>query len=241
MFIFMKARLFHRGNDTDLLQLFKILINSNKNSKLLWKNLSLLFLIFFLFSGSNAFAKIDSNWSKKNQIDLEALKITKQQLFSHIEESILQEPSGLGNFGRISIKLCSLEIKGQRLSDLSTRAGRKIQYLSNPSCSLILIEKLLHDEYKLRTQAFSKYEKRKCFLTVEKIISPLLEFYSIQFEEKQTDCSICESLERSRLAKILDLREKIGKNCNQGKGKVIKLIDDLDQLIEKTYREKTKK
>lgn len=222
-------------------------LKSNRASKILGrisgfcKRKGWIFIFFtFFLSGNSLHAKIDDSWLTKNTVNLETLNISKKQLFTHIKDSILQSPKGLGNFGRISIKLCALKINGEPLIDLNTKEGKKIRFLSNPSCSLLLLEKLLKNEYRFNPYSFSEYEKRRCILTIEQIISPLLEFYSIQFEERLKECSFCDSAAHNRLEKILKLRKKVIKTCKNASGKTTQLIDDLNQLIEQTYQEKNK-
>ena len=205
-------------------------------------NLLKFFALIILLTGIGqplSLAKINFTEIKKQKINLNDLKINKEVLFRFLENSIKGRKKGLGTYGRVSLVLCNLPIAGRPLSDYKTEKGREIRFLSNPSCGQLILAKVLEDGYLYEQKALSGYDNRRCLLVVEKIFSPLLEYYTILYEERGTECEYCAQQERERLVKISSVQAEITDKCSQESGKVLKFLDDLDQVIEKAYQSKS--
>ena len=198
------------------------------------------FIILLLVS-SLTIAKINFQAGGKDKIDLDKLVIDKEAFFDHVKNTILSHPPGLGNYGRVAFHPCDMEIEGLKLIDYKTMEDREIRYLSNPSCYQIVLRKVLEHDYRYNEKAISRYQNRQCMLSVEQIISPMLEYYTIKYEERKiSDCPSCDFKEKERLDLILSTQKKISEHCTSDSTKVMNFITDLDAIIEKSYQTKTR-
>ncbi len=201
--------------------------------------LLIIFSVFFLACPTQA--KINFKATAGDKIDLETIDTNSDQFFEFIKFTILNRPAGLGNYGRVSIYPCHMKMGNQRLIDYKTPEGKEIKFLSNPSCHQIVIRKVLENSYNYSKTSLSSYQNRQCILSVEKIISPMLEYYTIKYEEqKKTNCAACDYKEKERLNKILSTQKKVVQHCKSQSDSVMGFITDLDTQIEAAYKIKVK-
>jgi len=199
------------------------------------------FIFFFCFFSQPATSKINFKDSTQDRIDLEKIDFEKEQFFAFVKNSIEQKPFGLGAYGRVSIKTCDMPYKGRKLIDYKTMKGIGHEYLSNPSCSQTVLRKILQKSYGFQTGKLTEYQNRKCFLNLEKVFSPMLEYYTIRYEERtKSDCRRCEYNEQRRLQKIIDSQQEIGAACQGEKTAVLEFLSDLDEQIESAFQKKSK-
>ncbi len=196
------------------------------------------FLILLLGSQSSL-SKVNFTLIKKEVINLNKLEIHKEEVFSFLNATIKMKRTGLGAYGRVSFNLCQIPIDGQVLEEYKSPSGRELKFLSNPSCAQTVLQKILENDYSYESGTFSIYDNRRCLLTVEKIFSPLMEYYTILFEEKIKKCPGCTQQENNRLAKISSIQVELGEKCLGENGKVLHFLEDLDQTIESAYKEKS--
>ncbi|MBU3917789.1 hypothetical protein KKA14_19870 [bacterium] len=197
-------------------------------------------IICFSLSAEYVHAKIDFKNTSQDTIDLEKLTIDKQVFLSFVASTINSRQAGLGLYGRISFNPCDFEIGSRKLIEYKNLKGIENRFLSNPSCSQSVIRKILENSYKYQKDNLSDYEDRKCVMELEEIFSPVLEYYSIQYEEiLLKGCTDCVSKEQNRLEKIINIQRKIVSSCNPEHEKVMLFINDLIELIENTYKTKT--
>lgn len=200
-----------------------------------------LVFIFIMVFGQVTEAKINFKAGTQNRIDFEKLAIDKEDFFSFFNQTIKTKPAGLQKYGRVPLKPCDLKIKNRRLIDYKTPKGKEYKYLTNPSCAQILIRKILEKSYNYQINNLSAYQSRKCIMNIENIFSPLLEYYTIRYEEKpNANCQHCDNKEQRRLQKIISAQQKIMKACNSEQEKVLQFIQDLDEVVEKAFQAKTK-
>lgn len=203
------------------------------------KQLASVCLLIGLFA-INGFAQINFQAINQNRIDLEKLKIDKQQLFGFVQETILTRQPGLGAYGRVPFYPCDMKLGEQKIIDYRTPEGKEIKFLSNPSCGQIVIRTVLETSYRYDKNAITSYKNRQCLLSLETIISPMLEYYTIKYEERQLgDCPSCNFKEKERLDSILAIQKKITDNCQNESPKVMNFITDLDTQIVSSYKIKT--
>ena len=196
-------------------------------------------IILAIFAIHPALAKINFNEFTQDRIDLEKLTVKKDQLFDFITQSINEKPLGLGAYGRVSIRICDMPHKGKKLIDYQTEKGIGNQFLSNPSCDQTILHRILQLNYGFKADNLSPYQSRQCILNVEKIFSPMLEYYAIRYEEKlKPDCRRCEDNEKRRLQKIITIQQKIGETCQDETKPILNFLNDLDEKIENAYRKK---
>ena len=163
----------------------------------------------------------------------------KEQFFTFITETIAGKPFGLGAYGRVSVKICDMLYKGRKLIDYKTEKGIDHRFLSNPSCSQTVLRKILEKSYGFNAGSPSVYQDRKCILNVEKIFSPMLEYYTIKYEEKtKPDCRRCEDNEKWRLQKIIAAQKAISEACHDESKSILEFLSDLDAQIENAFRKK---
>ncbi|MBU2514985.1 hypothetical protein KJ966_26995 [bacterium] len=204
--------------------------------------LVLLIFICVFFAAFPVQAKINFQTVEQDKIDLETLKTDRDQFFEFVKSTILNRPSGLGNYGTVSFHACDMEIGNQKLIDYKTMEGKRIKFLSNPSCNQTVIRRVLENSYKYSKTELTSYQNRQCILSVEKIISPMLEYYTIKYEEqKKPDCSACDYKEKERLDLILSTQRKIIQHCKVQADNVMKFISELDTQIETAYKNKVLK
>ena len=181
-------------------------------------------------------AVINFQASTLDKIELELLEISNKEFLKFVHETIMDKPAGLGKYGRVSFYPCDLEVKGLKLIDYKTSKGKEVRFLSNPSCHQTLLSRVLQISYDYQKSSRSSYENRKCILAVEKIISPLLEYYTLKIElSPDTGCDSCEVKEKDRLNQVLATQKQIVKACQPESQKVMRFISDLDSQIEKSY------
>ncbi len=206
-----------------------------KNNKLA---ISLLLIIFFSFT---AIAKINFQATSQDRIDLEALTIDKQTFLEFVKTTIINRAPGLGNYGRVAFYPCDMKFGDLKLIEYKSEDGKEIRFFSNPSCHQIVLRKVLEESYRFNAQQLTNYQNRQCILSVEKIISPLLEYYTIKYEEsKIAECPSCGFKEKERLSLIMNTQEKILQRCQNESDKVMELITDLDAIIEASFKAKGK-
>ncbi len=194
-------------------------------------------VVSLLFFTGVAIAKIDFKTIEQTRIDIEKITIEKKHFFSFITGIISKKRFGLGNYGRVSFSPCDIKINDRKLIEYRTLKGLENKYLSNPSCDQTVIRKVLEKNYNYRSNNLTRYQSRKCIMTIEKVFSPLLEYYTIQHEEKRSkDCRSCDAEERGRLNKILNIQKKIADNCHEEREKVLNFLSDLDNTVDRAYR-----
>ncbi|MDH5560943.1 MAG: hypothetical protein OEY59_08850 [Deltaproteobacteria bacterium] len=204
--------------------------------------LTLIFIGLFIFIAWPLSAKIDFETISNEKIDLDKLKIDKQQFFAFVKKNIVKKKPGLGNFGRVSFIPCQFEFNHTQLAELKTIEGKQIKFLSNPSCDQIVLRKVLSESYAYNRSSINSYKEKKCIFTLEKAFSPILEYYTILYEERFIkDCPYCESAEKSRLKKIGEIQSQIRDYCGSEQSKILKFLGELDGLAESVFKEKNQK
>lgn len=195
-----------------------------------------------LLGGQNTEARIRFETTRSIQIDLENLKINNQTFLAFVTQVVHQNPFGLQAYGQVPFNVCEMKLEGRRIIDYQTTKGREVRFMSNPSCDQIVLRRLLETSYEYSRDSLSPYENRQCIRSIESIFSPLLEYYTIHFEDKsRPDCVRCDEKERSRLGKIAAIQEKIASGCKSEQDKVIRFLTDLDASIEKAFQTKQNK
>lgn len=200
-----------------------------------------LFVLLFFVTGV-AFGEINFSAIQKERIDLKKLEIEKQQFFDFVAEKVNSKRKGLGLYGRVSFIPCSIKVDGVELSSYKNLKGRDVKYLSNPSCGQLVLGKVLKKGYGYDSGKLSTYGNRQCLLTIEKIFSPILEYYTILYEERaKKSCSNCDFAEKKRLSKIGKIQSKIEDSCGSEYSKVDAFLAELGLVIEKAFKEKSGK
>ena len=198
-----------------------------------------LFLLLFLsiLIPSSVSAKIQFDALTHTKIDIEQLEITKDSFFSFIHKVVQEKKKGLGTYGKLGIDFCKITIKERPLDEYQTLKGRDVRYLSNPSCSQMVLTKVLTKNYGYNPADRSSYDNRKCIRFTEDITSPLFEYYTLHLELRSTgDCPFCEAKERERLKKIVKIRNKIKESCHSKS--VLNFISDLDSAFETAFKDR---
>jgi len=145
----------------------------------------------------------------------------------------------LGAYGQVPIRICDMPYKGKKLIDYQTEKGIGNKFLSNPSCEQTVLRVFLKQNYGFNPDDLSDYQSRKCILTLEKIFSPMLEYYTIRYEEKtKPNCRGCEFEEKRRLQKIISIQQKINDACLTEAKPILNFLNDLDEQIENTFQKK---
>jgi len=200
----------------------------------------LIFLLFLSFSTvTPLWAKINYSDSESKKIDLNEEKIDKQLFFQFVQDQIKARSPGLGAYGRVSFIPCDMDFEGKPLGSYENKEGREIRFLSNPSCDQMVVGTVLKQNFGYQAEKLGKYGNRKCLLSVEKVFSPLLEFYTIVYEErKKKSCPRCQKLEDNRVKRIRNYRSKASVDCGQEQKKVMHFLDELESTIESAYQEK---
>jgi hypothetical protein len=198
--------------------------------------ISLIILLLFTIT---AVAKINFLATSQDKIDLEELDIDKSTFLGFVKSTVINRPPGLGNYGRVSFYPCDIEVGGLKLIEYKSMDGKEIRFYSNPSCHQTVLQKVLENSYGYKKANLSSYQSRQCVLSVEKIISPMLEYYTIKYEERQNpQCSSCEFKEKERLSQILATQKKILQHCKGESDNVMGFINDLDSIIEEGFKAK---
>jgi len=207
--------------------------------KTFWASNILIALTLLLLTTPDLQARIRFDNTLSIQIDLEKLNLSKAAFFSYVTEVVRQKPFGLQTYGLVRFRVCDLKLEGRKLFDYETSRGRNIRLISNPSCDQIVIRRLLETNYHYELKNLSAYDNRNCIRAVEGIFSPLLEYYTIHYEEKtKPDCVLCDEKERKRMEKITSVQKTIIEDCHQEQEKVIEFLNDLDKTIEKAFQSK---
>jgi len=208
--------------------------------KIHWKLSILVSLIcFVLLIAQGSQARIRFDKPPAVELDLEKLNLHKDAFFSFVTTSVHGNPFGLQAYGQIPFRVCDLKLKGRKLFNYKSPDGRENRYMSNPSCDQIVIRQLLENNYRYQKGNLSAYKHRMCMRSIERIFSPMLEYYTIRFEEKtRTNCSRCEDKEQERLDKIVTIQEKIIGNCSQEQESVMEFLNELDGVIEAAFKSK---
>lgn len=184
-------------------------------------------------------ARIRFETTRSIQIDLEKLDVSKENFFRYLTEVVHTNPFGLQAYGQVPFKVCNMKLNDRRLIDYQTPGGRKIRFISNPSCDQMIIQRLLHLNYDYNAEVLGSYGNRKCIRSIEAIFSPILEYYTIHHEEKsRPNCERCDEKERDRLNKISDIQAKIADSCQSEQEKVINFLNDLDETVENAFQTK---
>lgn len=217
------------------------MIRENTSSK--YKNPLLTAIIVFIFTFTlvpmNAKAKINFSAVTEDRIEIDKLEVSKEDFLNFVKEYINSLPKGLGNYGTVSFKSCDYKINNLKLSEYKTPDGKEIRFFSNPSCDEILIRKVLESSYDFEDNSLSRYENRTCVLATKRIFSPILEYYSLKFEERDSEnCQSCDFKERNRLNRILTIQKDIQRSCKSATDNVVEFVSDFDVLAEETYRTK---
>lgn len=199
----------------------------------------LVLMILFSLTLPIADARIRFDQTVSIEIDLKNLDIRKQTFLDYVTRVVHEKPFGLQAYGQVPFKVCEMKHKGRQLLDYQTTEGRKVRFMSNPSCDQLVLQRLLKLDYNYQPDDHGFYQNRKCIRSIEEIFSPLLEYYTIRYEEKtRPDCERCDAKERHRLSKISGIQEKIVKNCKAEQDNVIRFLTDLDATIENAFQSK---
>ena len=208
--------------------------------KTLWK-LSILITLFFsvLLITQGSQAKIRFKTTRTIELDLEKLNLGKDAFFSYVTKSVHGNPFGLQAYGQVPFHVCDFKLNGRKLFDYKSHQGRENRYMSNPSCDQIVVRRLLENSFNYKMDNLSSYKNRMCMRSIERIFSPLLEYYTILYEEKsQTICIRCDEKEQERMDKIVSIQEKITENYLQEQEKVMQFLNELDGVIEAAFKSK---
>ncbi len=208
--------------------------------KIHWKLSILVSLICsVLLIAQSSQARIRFDKPPAVELDLEKLNLQKNAFFSFVTTSVHENPFGLQAYGQIPFRVCDFKLKGRKLFNYKSPKGRENRYMSNPSCDQIIIRRLLETNYRYQKNNLPTYKNRMCIRSIERIFSPILEYYTIRFEEKsRTNCSRCEDKEQERLDKIVTIQEKITENCGQEQESVMEFLNELDGVIETAFESK---
>ncbi len=194
-------------------------------------------IIFFSITG---LAIINFQPSFQDTIDIEAIEMDKKTFFDFVHQTILHKKPGLGKYGRVAFHPCDMKIGELKIIDYKSKEGKELRFFSNPSCNQIILRRVLENSYQYDKASVTSYHNRQCLLSVEKIISPLLEYYTLKYEvQKMGDCNACEFKEKERLDLILATQKKVLQHCHSQAPKVIKFITELDSQIEASYKSKS--
>lgn len=174
----------------------------------------------------------------QDQIDLESLTFTKEQIFEHVDREIQNKPLGVGKFGEVILHLCDLTIEGRRLSDLKNMENRAIRLLSNPSCDQIILRKMLQTSYDYKEENLVRYRDRQCVMGLSKVIKPLLAYYALLIEEPVKGCNYCQTRQKVKANAIMKEQTNTSKFCGVEAGKVVRFVRELSEEIEKSMRKK---
>ncbi len=203
--------------------------------------LAVLFIFFSLISVSSL-AKIDFSKPAQETLDIETLDIDKAGFFDFVKSTIMAKKPGLGKYDRVSFSPCDIKINDQKIIDYRDKNGKEIRFFSNPSCYQIVVRRVLENSYQYNKSIITNYQNRQCMQNVVKIISPLLEYYTIRYEERNMgNCDICDFKEKKRIELILATQQKVIQHCKSQSDNVIKFISELDSHIESTFKLKTSK
>lgn len=202
--------------------------------------IKILFLLFLFCFSSPVIAKINFKAVTDDRIDIETIELTKNDFFTFLDEFIKSRPKGLGNYGTVAFQACEYKINNMRLIDHKTMEGKEIKFLTNPTCDQVFIKKVLEKGYQYQSGNLTYYENRKCLLNIESIFSPILEYYTLKYEERTAgNCSSCDFKEDERLKKILRIQDLIQKSCKSETAKVVEFLADFDANVEKSMKEKS--
>ncbi len=195
--------------------------------------------IFFTLASVSSLAKINFSNPARETLDIETLDIGKSDFFDFVKSTILDKKPGLGKYDRVAFSPCDIEIDNQKIIDYRDQKGKEIKFFSNPSCNQIVIRRVLENSYQYNKSTITGYQNRQCLLNVERIISPLLEYYTIMYEErKKENCDICDFKEKERIDIILATQKEVLEHCKSQSDNVIQFISELDSHIESTFKVK---
>ena len=201
----------------------------------------MLFLLMcpLLLTAAAADARIRFESTRSIQIDLAKLEVDGKTFYAYLKKVIHQNPVGLQAYGQVPFNICDMELNGRKLFDYQTTTGRKVRFMSNPSCDQMVLLRLLETSYEYQPENLSPYENRQCIRSIEGIFSPMLEYYTILFEEKRKpECKRCDEKERDRLSKISKMQTKMSNSCKGEQKKIIRFLNDLDETIENAFQSK---
>jgi len=201
-----------------------------------------IFLSFALFlNPPHLTARLNFDSLDQAKINLETVKISKNQFFVFVKNMVEALPPGLGTYGRVPFHPCDIKINNQKLFNQFNEKGIKLNYLSNPSCDQAIISKLLEQNYDFQKKNLSKYNHRRCILSIENILSPIFEYYTIIYEEKsKKECPQCNEMEQSRLTKIITYQKKIEDSCESEYNSTKEFLNALNNILDQTYSNKAK-
>lgn len=200
----------------------------------------ILSLILSLFFNSSLTARLNFESLDQSKINLETIEITKKQFFLFVEQMVNALPPGLGTYGNVPFHPCDMKINNRKLFDYFNQKGIKLNYLSNPSCDQTIISKILEQNYRYQKEKLSKYNHRRCILSIERILPPMFEYYTILHEEKpKPNCRHCEEMEQSRLKTIIASQKKIENACESQYDVIKDFLNDLNNILDQTYSNKT--
>jgi len=202
-----------------------------------WISICLVCLPLVVAADVRALVRFEA--SRSMQIDLEKLEISREDFFGFVTTLVHQKPFGLQAYGQVPFSACEITVNGRPLVDYELPNGRKIRFISNPSCAQVVLKRVLDLNYGYRADNLDAYGNRKCIRAVESVFRPLLEYYTIHYEEKsRPDCERCDEKESRRLERINQVRERIVDSCGPEQQRVIRFLSELDQAIEKAFQSK---
>ena len=201
----------------------------------------LLVLSFLLLSFSSVTsAAIDFDAITSDQIDLAALKISKKSFFEFAADQVQEKKPGLGTYGIVEFETCAYPVNGRPLHQLQTLAGKPIRLLSTPSCTETVIQKVLEQNYNFDPTKPNNYKARRCIYTLIKAFRPMMEYYSMVYEERKAgDCRFCDDQEKRRLEKIAKTGQKTKQFCGSNQPKVQQFLQEFSNQLDQAYKAKT--
>lgn len=196
--------------------------------------------IFFSLISVSSLAQINFSSPAQESLDIETLDINKDTFFDFVKSTIMNNKPGLGKYDRVAFYPCDIKIADQKIIDYKDQKGKDIKFFSNPSCHQIVIRRVLENSFQYNRSGITSYQNRQCLLHVERIISPVLEYYTLIYEERtKGNCNVCDFKEKERIDLILATQKKVLEHCQSQSDNVMNFISELDSQIESTFKLKT--
>jgi len=194
------------------------------------------FLVGWLCFASVGLAAIDFEAITVGHIDLEKLKVSKSSFLAFADAQVRQRSEGLGTYGIVDFNACDYPVAGKPLSKLENLEGKALRLLSTPSCQELVIQKVLVQNYQFGPEVPSAYKARRCIYTLIKAFRPMMEYYTLKYEEaKSGNCSFCEDQQRRRLEKIAKVTQKTTQFCGENQPKVQQFLNDLSGQLDQSF------
>ena len=118
-------------------------------------------LLLLLLLAPALWAQIDLKQIGQDRVDTQNLKVEKPAFYRFVAGVVKTSKPGLGNYGQVNLPLCQFEVGGVPLENLKNEAGKHIKFLSNPSCSQLVLEKLLVGGYGYDEKTIKSYQSKR--------------------------------------------------------------------------------